>query len=79
MDFLTTNDVAKILKKDRHYVGMLRQAGLLDFYRFGRGYMHTEEQIKKFLSIAENYDLSTKEKVILAGMHEREKGKKHDR
>ena len=73
MNLLTTNDVAKILRKDRHYIGLLRENGLLKSYRFGRGYMHSEEHVQEFLKLAEKYDLSSKDKVILAGLHERKK------
>lgn len=70
----TTAEVAKYLKRGRHYIGLIRDAGLLKGIKLGRGYLYDSEDVKAFVELAKEYDLSNKEKVILAGIaHRKEK------
>ena len=69
MDVLTVKEIAKKLGVKPSKVHEYRRAGLIRMFRTGTGFMCTGKEFERFTDmLTENeMDLSTPEKIILAG------------
>lgn len=72
-ELLTTKELSQMIKKDRHYIQEIREAGLITGIRLGRGWLYPVDEINRFIEIAKTYDLSTKEGLLLASHELRKK------
>ena len=59
----TVKEVSEILKCNTDYVHKLRKAGLLKFMKLG-SFKVRKEELERFLSEAEGYDLTNPYEVI---------------
>ena len=59
----TVKEVSEILKCNTDYVHKLRKAGLLKFMKLG-SFKVRKEELERFLSDAEGYDLTNPDEVI---------------
>lgn len=59
----TVKEVSEILKCNTDYVHKLRKAGLLKFMKLG-SFKVRKEELERFLSEAEGYDLTNPDEVI---------------
>lgn len=76
MEVFTAKDVAKKLGVKVSKVHEYRRAGLIHMFRTGTGFMCTEKEFVRFIDMLTDYemDLSTPEKIILAGQQTRKAG-----
>lgn len=68
-EILTVKDVAKRMGVKVPKVHEYRHAGLIRMFRTGTGYQCTEQEFNRFLDLLteQEMDLSTSEKIVLAG------------
>ena len=59
----TVKEVSEILKCNTDYVHKLRKAGLLKFMKLG-SFKVRKEELERFLSESEGYDLTNPDKVV---------------
>ena len=76
MEVLTAKDIAKILGVKVSKVHEYRRASLIRMFRTGTGFMCTEKEFERFTDMLTEFemDLSTPEKIILAGQQKRKAG-----
>ena len=69
--FISTKELSTQLGVSRAKIQLLRETGLLRAVRVGKGYRYYSKDIERFVEIAQNYDLSSVEKIVSAGNAER--------
>ena len=69
--FISTRELSTQLGVNRAKIQLLRETGLLRAVRVGKGYRYYSKDIERFVEIAQNYDLSSVEKIVSAGQAER--------
>ena len=69
--FISTRELSTQLGVNRAKLQLLRETGLLRAVRVGKGYRYYSKDIERFVEIAQNYDLSSVEKIVSAGQAER--------
>ena len=76
VEVLTAKDVAKALGVKVSKVHEYRKASLIRMFRTGTGFMCTDKEFERFTDMLTEYemDLSTPEKIILAGQQTRKAG-----
>ncbi len=76
MEMLTAKDIAKKLGVKVSKVHEYRRASLIRMFRTGTGFMCTDKEFDRFIDMLTEYeiDLSTPEKIILAGQQTRKAG-----
>lgn len=72
-ELLTVKEVAKKMGTKPAKIHEYRHAGLIRMFRTGSGYQCTRKEFERFLDMLTTYemDLSTPEKIILAGQANR--------
>lgn len=65
---LTNKELSELLVITDKKLRTIRNAGLIRFHKFGRSYSYTEEAVNDFLSLTENVDLSSDDKIIAFGL-----------
>ena len=72
-EILSVKEVAKKMGTKPAKIHEYRHAGLIRMFRTGSGYHCTEKEFERFLDMLTEYeaDLSTPEKIILAGQANR--------
>lgn len=73
VDVMTVKEVAKEMGVKAAKVHEYRNAGLIRMFRTGSGYQCTRKEFERFLDMLteQELDLSTPEKIILAGQANR--------
>lgn len=72
MQVFTTKEISSLLKMNPHKIGWLRKYGLLKGIKAGKGYIFSEEEIKRFLEEFQGSDLSSEHAIQLtAEMHKK--------
>lgn len=73
VEVMTVKDVAKSMGVKPSKVHEYRHAGLIRMFRTGSGYMCTTKEFERFTDLLTEYelDLSTPEKIILAGQQQK--------
>ena len=61
---LTTQDLCKILHKDRKYVQWLRDYGLIPKRQIGRQFLITEAELNEFIEMTKNARLTNRADII---------------
>lgn len=69
--FISTKELSTQLGVNRAKIQLLRETGLLRAVKVGKGYRYYSKDIERFVEIAQNYDLSSVEKIVSAGQAER--------
>lgn len=69
--FISTKELSTQLGVNRAKLQLLRETGLLRAVKVGKGYRYYSKDIERFVEIAQNYDLSSVEKIVSAGHAER--------
>jgi len=64
---LSTSDVCKKLGVNRVKLQQYRNAGLLKGRKFGRGWCYLPCEVEEFLKITSGVDISSPEKIEIAG------------
>ncbi|MBQ7890958.1 MAG: helix-turn-helix domain-containing protein [Erysipelotrichaceae bacterium] len=66
LKMLTTEEVAELTGSRRENVSMWREIGIIQAIKTGKGYMYSQEEIKRFQRDYMGFDVSNRVKAIEA-------------
>lgn len=64
----TTSEFMKMVKVSAAIVKALRESGLLEYFRIGKGFCYSFDQINRFADRVAGYDISTVDKIMALGI-----------
>ena len=66
LNMLTQEEVAKKIGTTKQHISVLREIGIIQAIKTGKGYMFSQEEIKRFERVYKGYDVSNKVKALEA-------------
>lgn len=61
---MTTQEIAEYLRCNKKQIYLFRDTGLLKMTRYGRSYVATESEVKRFQTDTEGADLASKADMV---------------